>query len=426
MTTAPVSDRAESFRLPSRRIVSIGVVVLLVCGLLGGAYVRWKQYRRVSPMPSVMPMSMGEMPGGLRAEGTGTRFNVPLVESVQDSVLEVDHRLPLQMMVNGPTSEVIAKLPTSLSFAQDPTTGQLLNVTRDGRLLLHDPRNLGASRSLQLDRLAYQMVVDNRRRLLYMATCEASALRLAELGDRNHATGDLSIYDLDAILKHESTESILPVRRLEISGHVTNLLLSADGNDLFYISEGMNSAQIGRIETSTGVEKVSHQLRVPGPTSLSQCADTGKLYALAGSRLYQIDPSSWEIVDQVNINGAVMGIQVARAGQIFLLERGRNIQIKLLDYGERKHVGRWTIDTDGRPYMSLSPDRSTLYVSVSAFTMGRIWGIDVSPGKTERLNLLLQAGSSPEQLLRGGLHVSSDGQHLFLGSGQMFKTNKRG
>ncbi|MFO0879583.1 MAG: hypothetical protein U0840_19740 [Gemmataceae bacterium] len=420
----PVSPPIKTSQ--ARFLVRIGMVCLALA-LVAGVSLRILRPKN-GGVPDVMPRApmRVDMSQGLITSAPAPDPQIPTVESIQDAALQFDHRLPVQEGTSSQGVEVSGKLPCSLGFVQDPVTGCMLASTRDGRLHVIHPTNKRKPSWIQLQLPAYHLLIDEKQRLLYAVSSEAAQLRLGDLGERFNATGDLGEYDLTALLAAPQGKTLQPRRQLKIGSHITHMVTAPTGGALYYTSEGMSTIDIGRIDLREWKMGPRHSLRVPGPSTISWCASQKQLYALAGSRIYSIEPDSWTITDQVNVTGAAIGVLAHPDGRLYVLERSRSIHIKQVDLAKRKIVARWTIESDGRPYMSLSQDGNGLIIAVSSLTMGQMWGIDIAEQNSSRLRLLFRAVSTPDQLIRGGLHVAGDGCHVFLGSGQLYKMSRQG
>jgi DNA-binding beta-propeller fold protein YncE len=311
------------------------------------------------------------------------------------------------------------KIPAHLAVALDAATGLAVVATRDGRLRVHDPANWSEIRSRAIDRPAYHLQIDPDRRLLYAASTATSDLRLNDLGERVSAGGDVHVYDLDAVLG-DSVGGVEPARRFPVEAHLAALILSPDGRQLYYLAETNTSCRLGRIDTVAWQADTSLDLRTQRPGLLAMVPGGRTLYALVSGRLFTVDTGTWAATDQVVANFSVQAMVADKQGRLYLAERARGVQVKVIDVASRRTIARFTAETDGLPSLALLPDAGRLVVATSAFASGRVWLLDVS-GQVDQSPLLGQAGSDRGRLLRGAVSVTADGRHLLTSTGQVFR-----
>ncbi len=408
------------------------MILLLVGSALGLAYFHWWKppaVRAGIPMPIPMELSSvtSGTSGGLKEARlfAGPAGSIALGNSITlgDIGTSENVRLPSTDLSSIPRMEQLAQVPTHLAAIQDGKTALVLFATSDGLLRLYDPSTWKEVRTVQLDRPAYLLQLDAERRRLYAATTSAEVLRINELGERslNERTAEKSqieIYDLEAIL---TSNSVKPLHRLRLGANLTDLLLSPDRKTLYYLSESLHSSPLGRIDTQTWVRDESLELRSPGPGILTLAPDGSTLYCLASGRLYLIDTKGWQVREQFPINSSIQAVAVDPAGRLYLAERVRGIQLKIIDTKTRTTLIRCSSDIEGRPMLALSPDGKRIYVGSSSFIAGRIWTISFNEPPSARSVLHAQAGSDRSRLIRGALSITADGNYLITRTGQVFR-----
>jgi hypothetical protein len=319
--------------------------------------------------------------------------------------------------------EFVGKVPASLAAALDPATGWLLAAAPDARLHWLDPAGCRPVGSCRLDRPAYHLAVDARRRLLYAASAAAGTVELGQLGDRNRAGGDIHVYDLDSLLKGKEADAS-PLRRLDLDSHLTGLILSSSGDALYFTAESTHDIQVGRLDTRAWRRDKNLWLRVAGPTALALAPDRPALHALVGGRLLVLDPHTWKVLDSVAVGGSITALQAGKAGRVFLLERRHQNQVQVVDLPTRRLLGRWTLEVDGRPYLGVSADGNRLFVGTSAVASGKIWAIDASGDHLIEPAVVGLADSDRTRVLRGGLHLFGAEPYLLSGSGFVFRAGR--
>jgi hypothetical protein len=360
----------------------------------------------------------GGMPGGRGMFGGGRAFEQ--VAALLDGGQTSDLRLPLQDVPGVSTLPVVGKVPSVLAVAMESSSTHFLATTRDGLLRRFAIDTWKEVRTWRLDQPAYSLLLEEKRRLLFAASSSPSALRLGELGDRNQATGDLLVYELDSILNSEGN-LVAPIHRLPFAAHLTGMIFSPTSDHLYYLAESADKVRVGRLDLETWKADLFVDLIVQRPSAMTLSPDGTTLYALAGSRLHSVDTQSWKVTDQVFLQGSVQSLLATGGGRVYVLERGRGVQLKLVDVPTRTILARWTTDAEGQPYFGLSPDRTRVYLGTSAFMTGRIWVVDVSSERMQTMPVVGQAGGDRDRLLRGGLFVLADGRYLITGTGHIYR-----
>ncbi len=428
----PVEAPPPPRRSPGRRRgrwLAGGIAGLVVAAsVVGAACLAW--FREPPPREgpiNILAMGLpraGKGPALVAAPGNEVGVPDPAAarpdESTIDGNTAPEAKLTAREAERGREFAFVGKVPANLAAAADPATGRLLVSGLDGRLHWIDGAGLRPIGSCLLPRPAYQLAVDAKRRLLYAAS--ATTLDVGRLGDRERAAGDVHVYDLDAILKGDDPQP-KPLRQLGLDAHVTGLLLSASGDALYYATEALHDVQIGRVDTRSWRRDKILWVRVPGPTALALAPDRPVLYALLGGRLLALDPAAWKVLDSVPVSSSVTSFVPGKGNVVFLLERRYQSQVQVVDLPARRMLARWSLETDGRPYLRLSPDGSRLFIGTSAVTAGRVWGIDVTGEKFGNPALARHAASDRTRLLRGGLHLA--GPLVLTGSGYVFREEEQ-
>jgi DNA-directed RNA polymerase subunit RPC12/RpoP len=401
-------------------VLALGVVISV-------AYAHWSQSRGGEDGAKIdlHPLSMARVTlGGGERRGFLGGVAVAGPELVTPTITEtVDtptHRL---QPGDAPGTAVLAaagKIPTHLAAVIDPASGRPLVATRDGLLRVHDPATWKEVGTARLDRPAYHLQIDPERRLLYTAASTASALRINELGERGQADADVHVYDLDAALARPAGV-LAPAHRFAVGAPIAALILAEDGRHLYHLAEEANGSRLGRIDTSSWSADRALPLRGSRPNLLAQVPGGKTLYALSGGWLYTIDRAAWAPTDLVSTSSSVHGMAVDDRGRVFLAERTRVVQVKVIDVPRRQVLARWQAEAEGLPSVALSPDSNRVFVGTSAFASGRVWILDISQGQIEVPPVLAQGGSDRGRLLRGGLSVTSDGRHLLTTTGLVFR-----
>ncbi|MFO0845398.1 MAG: hypothetical protein U0797_23945 [Gemmataceae bacterium] len=396
--------------------------VLLVGVAISVAYATWPRARPEPGAHALLALRRdGLLVGPPKAFVGGLPEPAPLAAISNDPAPMTSMRLPVGDQPGVPTLAVVRKVPTHLAVALDPVTGLAVLTTRDGRLRVYDPTGWNEVRSRPLERPAYHLQIDAARRLLFAACTPASELRLNDLGERVQAGGDIHVYDLDAALDG-ATGQLEPNRRFPVGTQLASLTLSPGGRQLYFLAEDDHSCRLGRIDTTTWEVDTPHKLPWPRPGLLAMAPDGRALYALAGGRLFTVDTTRWAITDEVATSFTVQAMVADTRGRLYLGERGRGLQVKVIDVATRKLLARFTsgAETDGLPSLALAGDSGRLLVGTSAFASGRVWVLDIS-GPIDKPEVIGQAWSDRGRLLRGGLSATSDGRHLLTGTGHVFR-----
>jgi hypothetical protein len=392
--------------------------------------------RSASPTPNLTPMPLPSLgiPKGADWPATGVPsagvagagvagVEGPSVtfEPTIDAAASAESRLSLHALNRHSSLELIGKIPASLAVCLDTHTGLILASTRGGMLHWVNAATCELHGSCRLDLPAYHLVIDPKRRILYTASSTPDALSVNRLGDRDQASGEVCAYDLNAILKGNRSEPVRPSKRLSINAHLTALLLSANGEELYYLCETTRDTQLGRVATQKWT--MDKPLRQPsnGPTALVPAPDEPILYALTASRIYTIDIRSWKVINRIGLAGPIHGLLVGKNRRVYLLEWRFGIQVQVIDLPTRKQLARWHLEADGRPYFRLSPDTRQLFVATSAVTTGRILMLDVSNPQNTQPIVKGHVSGDRQHLLRGGFFVTEDGRYVVSGAGVVFR-----
>lgn len=416
-------------RPPGRLWLAGGLAALLLVGVaISVAYAAWSRVRPEAEgylpfghkhlgLERVGIQGLLPRPPGLAAGGAAE----PALEAIGDPVPAVSTRLPASDQSGIPALTAINKVPTHLDVALDSVTGLAILATRDGRLRVYDPAGWNEIRSRTLELPAYHLRIDPVRRLLFAACTPSTALRLNDMGERIYAQGDVHVYDLDAALDG-SAGQLEPTHKFPVGAHLVNLALSPDRRHLYFLAEGGTTCRLFRIDTTTWKADEPLIFQSPRPGLLSLSPDGQALYALAGGRLFTVDSRRWTITDEVATSFAVHAMVADNQGRLYLAERGRGVQVKVIDLAARKTLARFSSgsETEGLPSLSMLADSNRLVVGTSSFATGRVWVLDVS-GPVDKPRVIGQAGSDRGRLLRGRLSATSDGRHLLTTTGHVFR-----
>jgi hypothetical protein len=347
---------------------------------------------------------------------------------VPEETLAFRSALPAHPLPGGksasPELSLVKQISPCLAVAGDSQRSLLLTGAADGTLRWYETKTLRLLGSCRLHQPAYQMALDAEHGWLYTASSPRETLILGQLGDCDHARGNICAYDVGSILDGKSTPtaSVQPSHTLAVSAHVVGLALAPDGAHLCYMAETPQTAHVGRIEIATWTAPRLHWLPVGGVSAFAQAPDHGSLYALSGGHVFVFDPRSWQLSTQVRVGATITSLCVGRKGRVFFLERRFGMILHAVDFPKRKLLGRWPTNMDGRIYLRPSADGRRLYVGNSAVYSGRIGALDATAAALETPPLVGQVGSNPERLLRGTLLLSPDGKYVISGTGLVFRT----
>lgn len=409
---------------PSRRprpgwlLLGAAGAMVLIGMAISAAFARWSSINHNTSIfggPQVyvptLPMLDEEGRPGMNRAG----------ERLLDTSHAIEVRFPESAAMEITSLTAVAKVPNSLAIASDVRTGRLLSATRDGRLAWFDTKSWEPLGFCQLGKPAYHLLVDAKQGLLFAACTPPEDLSQGKLGDRDNAAGELRVYELNALWKEARGGEPTPLHVLDVNAHITGMLLSPDGQALYYTAEARQDAYLGLIHTPTWKSETILWGRGGAVTSVALAPDAPVLYALTGSRLYSIDSRSGRILDRVTVSGASLSVVAAKYGRVYLVERRNGIQIQVVDVAGQKLLARWLIEADGRPYLRVSPGGDRLYLGTSAVTSGGIWAFDVSGASPNAPVWLAYTRSDPHRVLRAGLFTTSEGEWLVTGTGHVFR-----
>lgn len=396
-------------------------LTLFACGIgIGVARARWS----MGPAPlSAESMGWpGDRPGVLGTR-PAARWTGPLGPSLD---LPKAAPLPLPPLSQETGALVVAgRLARTLAAEHDAASGSLIGSTLDDRLHVFAADSLRPRHTHQLERTAYRLVIDARRRLLYAALVPADHLRMTALGDSSnlypHFPSELCVYDLHTVLQPPRADRrLLPLRRLEIDGHLLDLSLTCAGAYLVYRADNHRLVHVGRVDTSRWLRDRDLPVDRIGTSSLSVAADEPIAIILSGASVWTLDIPAWEVRDQVEVTGAVQCALAVGSERLLLVERRPALQFHLLERRNREIICRWQLDLDGRSTVVVHPGGKRMYVGTSAVTAGRIVAIDLPAGVGQPIGVG-QVGNDGSRLIRGTLMMSGDGRVLLTGNGLVFR-----
>jgi hypothetical protein len=306
-----------------------------------------------------------------------------------------------------------------LALTGDLRSGSLLTSDHNGLLRCYSA-SLQLLGERQLPGVAYQLVLDSSRGHLYAAVAPRGYIMLGPLGDRERADGDLHVYDVKDLLEGRADPGVplKPIRTVPVRGHMYSLLLSRDGQHLYYLSHVGRKSQIGRLALRDWTSATPHEVLGAGLSWLVQAPDSGQIIAMAGGELLVIDSTNWTKTER-RVEAAIAAFAMGSQGQLYAIQRGTANFLVALDLNSGQIHSRMTLPLVGRFYTRLSPDGGRLYISTSAVLDGRVFAVDVT-GKPGTMRVVGHAGRDRSRLLRGGLFVSPDGKLVMTGNGVVF------
>jgi hypothetical protein len=406
--------------------------VLLVAGLGAVAGARWYPDRArhslnpIRPVAGVFPMAAG-VPGADMP---------PKQQAPKDFMLRLPETTTGELFKPGSPVDALAPVPGRiaplLGLADDPDRGLLLAAGSDGVLRCYS-RALELRWQRRLPAMAYRVALDARRGLLYAALAAEGSLSLGTLGELERAYGDVHVFALEALLegRPEPRGELAPVRKLGVHAHFHSLLLSADGDHLYYLADGLSDgSSVGRVVTASWQRRQPLPIQAGGLMALARLPGSSRLAGLAGGRLFLLDPQTWAIRDPVMIDqpSAVQAFAAGPDGQVYLAEWRNGSHLVIIDLPGRKVLHRLPLPLAGWRSLCMGPDGRRLYASSSAVLNGGILALDLASGgldaRRDRPRAVRQARRDRDRLIRGPLFLSADGKLLVTGNGHVFHSGR--
>jgi hypothetical protein len=407
---------------------ALGVALGGLCLLLGQR-VRWPEYLRVSASLSLALIGYGltlaSIPGNgslLPPRRTG-HLSPASVDAIATSNLQRNFSLRFADM------RIIARLGDLLSVSifsppSDDRTAIAIAATADGSFKEFSYPDFKPGAIYRLPRIAYRTAVDNRRGVLWAAACEPADLRANRYGDQPHGRADLYAYDIPPWQQRHSAETtpLHPRRVVPLGGDVLELLMSADGDALFYLVQCGDKVRLGRIDAAR--QAVERQIPLPQETRALCLTPDGKaLYAAGAGCLFVIDPATLQTLRRLPVRADVRSIAADNNGCVYLAEQGQWMPLTFVDlYGDQPVIHQWEPRMHGRIYVKMSPDQSRLFVGTSSLISdqleallinGRVWTTPPTVGA--------KTVSSPQARVQGEFFLTPDGSFVINRWGIVFR-----
>ncbi len=404
-----------------RRWWLVAAAVVLAAGIAGLAGARWSPADEPPPPPTLAMPIAGPMPSATRLQ---MRFVQP---TAQQAPVEKD--LPIPDSVSGellPAGQIVPGLTSAgrvaplIALAGDPQRGLLLTAGSDGLLHCYSP-SLELLGSRRLPGIACQLALDGQGGLLYAVVAHPGALDVGPLGDLERTGSDIHVYDVKELLQGRSGPGgeLVPVRSLSVGGQVHALLLSSDGQHLYYLIEARRDAQLWRIVTGSWSARQVQAYRKGGLLALAPVPGSNQIAGLAGGRLLLFDATTGTPQDLGGVTSAITAFAAGRDGQLFLLERRNTTFLVVIDAERRQVRERLAVPLVGRVYACTGPAARRLYVGSSAVLDGQVLAVDV-PRRPGPLRAVARARRDPTRLIRGGLFLGPNGKLLLAGNGHAY------
>jgi hypothetical protein len=349
---------------------------------------------------------------------------------------------------HGPDLKFCARIRDDLLLAVtvDPGRRAALTTNQYARLSHYSYPDFQLLGSYRLVRTAYRAVLDGRRGLLYLASSEPEQLLLGRYAERGGGRGDIEVYDVQAVLEQKAPEpSSGPprVRTIPLSAeaadeapgqlggrgwarpapmkpYVADLLLSPDGEALYYLADFDDHVRIGRADTRRPDDVREVRLKHDA-ANLRLTRDGKHLYATRVGKVLQLDPRTLRVEKEVAVNVAPSDLAVTNAGLAFLGEWGQWTSVTVVDMSKGgAPVGRWKSDLYGPLYLGLSADEKRLYVGSASPAANRIRSLLVTGDLSRRPPPSGEGVTSSNGSVTGEFYLTPDGDFLINHSGKVY------
>jgi hypothetical protein len=320
----------------------------------------------------------------------------------------------------------VGRIADLLDVAVDPEAGVALTATQDAELRVYTYPGFRLRGWVRLEHPVYRLALDSTRGRLYAAASIRHFLLINPLGEREDARGDLYVFDVRDLLRGKvpTGRVLLPTARLGLMAHFLGLALCPRGQFLYYQASSRGAAHIARVDALRF--RGDRQFGLSGSaTGMALSPDGKHLYALTTPTIRMIDPAAW--TERKALQYPIPGEHALAAGdngRVYLADRREPPRVYALDMHQSKVVGNWSAGLRGHVSLQLAPGGDRLFLGTSTLAGGRIWALDVAGEQVTRPKLTAQIVSDRTGVLRGGLFLTPDGQHLLNGSGLIWRRMK--
>jgi hypothetical protein len=396
--------------------------------------------------PPAPPADPGRLPlafppgEGLRGLGMRLPDDMPMYERRFPAPVEDSY-------AHGPDLKFCARIGELLAVTVDADHHVALAASRNGHLRHYSYPDFHLVATYRLIRPAYRAVLDGRHGLLYLAGSEPEQMFVGPFGEREGGRGDIEVYDVQGLLDQKSADVAPPLVRVRTialpadpaeqeagprpgprwarpvpaKGYVADLLLSPDGETLYYLADFEGHVRVGRVDARR--PEGAREQRLPrGAANLRLTRDGKHLYATRVGKVLQIDPVTLRVQKEVAVEVAPSDLAVTNAGLAFLGEWGQMTSVTVVDMSrDGVTVGRWTPEVYGPLYLGLSPDEKRLYVSSPSPVANCVRSLLVTGDLSRRPPHSGEAVSSRNGQVWGEFFLTPDGQFLINRWGKIYR-----